>query len=157
MIIMGLKTSSARLLAYLRREGLDLESVCMLGRQELCMTQKQINAMHKDYKDVLGAFTKEVYSEKFLYALGAKRVVSLDASDFEGAEIIWDLNNKEIPEEYRNKFTCIIDGGTTEHVFAFDKAMENIMDMLTVGGCYIGFYSSDRTKWHSAYGIICYF
>ena len=113
MIIMGLKTSSARLLAYLRREGLDLESVCMLGRQELCMTQKQINAMHKDYK--------------------------------------------EIPEEHRNKFTCIIDGGTTEHVFAFDKAMENIMDMLTVGGCYIGFYSSDRTKWHSAYGIICYF
>ncbi|MDO5390726.1 MAG: hypothetical protein Q4F24_06530 [Eubacteriales bacterium] len=46
--------------------------------------------------------------------------------------IICDLN-KPIPEEYRNKFTCIIDGGTTEHVFSFDQAMENVIDLLDVG------------------------
>ena len=40
---MGIKTSSARLLAYLKREGKsDLRSVCMLGRQELCLTKSDI-------------------------------------------------------------------------------------------------------------------
>ena len=28
--------------------------------------------------------------------------------------------------------------GTTEHVFSFDQAMENVIDMLEVGGYYIG-------------------
>ena len=51
---MGIKTSSARLLAHLKREGeCDLRSVCMLGRQELCMTKRQIKALRKDYGDVL--------------------------------------------------------------------------------------------------------
>lgn len=51
---MGIKTSSARLLAYLKREGeSDLRSVCMLGRQELCLTERQIRAFCKDYGYVL--------------------------------------------------------------------------------------------------------
>ena len=82
---MGIKSSSARLLAYLKREGeSNLQSVCMLGRQELCLTKRQINAFCKDYKDVLqGDFQQEIYSENFLKALGAEEIHSLDASDFE--------------------------------------------------------------------------
>lgn len=72
---------------------------------------------------------------KLLKALGAEEIHSLDASDFEGADIICDLN-RPIPEEYRNQLTCIIDGGTTEHIFSFPQAMENVIDMLTVGGYY---------------------
>lgn len=38
---MRIKTSSTRLLAYLKRKGeSDLRSVCMLGRQELCLTKR---------------------------------------------------------------------------------------------------------------------
>ena len=131
---MGIKTSSARLLAYLKREGeSDLRSVCMLGRQELCITKRQIQSFCKDYKDVLKhGFQQETFCENFLKALGAEEIHSLDASDFEGADIICDLN-KPVPSEYKNKFTCIIDGGTTEHVFSFDKAMENVIDLLEVG------------------------
>ena len=87
---MGIKSSSARLLAYLKREGeSNLESVCMLGRQELCLTERQIRELCKDYEDVLqGDFRQEVYSENFLKALGAEQIHSLDASDFEDADII---------------------------------------------------------------------
>ena len=83
---MGIKTSSARLLAHLKREGeCDLRSVCMLGRQELCMTKRQIKALRKDYGDVLQSdFEQEVFSENFLKALGAEQIHSLDASNFEG-------------------------------------------------------------------------
>ena len=132
---MGIKTSSARLLTYLKRtEQMDLRAVCMLGRQELCLTKGQIKAICRDYQDVLqGDFQQERFSEQFLQALGAEEIHSLDASDFEGADMICDLN-QPIPAAYRNRFTCIIDGGTTEHVFSFDQAMENVMDMLQVGG-----------------------
>ena len=151
---MGIKTSSARLLAYLKRTGESaLQSVCMLGRQELCMTKRQIKAFCKDYGDVLqGNFKQEIFCENFLKALGAKQIHSLDASDFEGADIICDLN-KPIPEEYRNKFTCVIDGGTTEHVFSFDQAMENVIDFLDVGGYYIGMIPSNNWNGHGLYQI----
>lgn len=60
---MGIKTSSARLLAYLKREGeSNLRSVCMLGRQELCLTERQIKAFCKDYKDVFqGDFLRKFF------------------------------------------------------------------------------------------------
>ena len=65
---MGIKTSSARLLAKLEREGeSDLRTVCMLGRQELCLTKRQIKSLCKDYRDVLQSdFQQEVFSENFL-------------------------------------------------------------------------------------------
>lgn len=68
---MGIKTSSARLLAYLKRTGESaLQSVCMLGRQELCMTKRQIKAFCRDYRDVLrGNFKQEIFCENFLKAL----------------------------------------------------------------------------------------
>lgn len=151
---MGIKTSSARLLAYLKREGkIDLRSVCMLGRQELCLTKRQIGAFCKDYRDVLrGDFKQETFSENFLKVLGAEQIHSLDASDFEGADIICDLN-RPLPIEYKNKFTCIIDGGTTEHVFSFDQAMENVIDMLDVGGYYIGMIPSNNWNGHGLYQL----
>lgn len=123
------------------------------GRQELCLTKRQIRALCNDYKDVLqGDFQQETFSEGFLKALGAEQIHSLDASDFEGADIICDLN-KPILEEYRNKFSCIIDGGTTEHVFSFDQAMENVIDLLEVGGYYIGMIPSNNWNGHGLYQL----
>lgn len=151
---MGIKTSSARLLAHLKRKGeSDFSLVCMLGRQELCLTERQIKSFCRDYKDVLtSGFEQENYCESFLKSLGAGEIHSLDASDFEGADIIFDLN-KPIADEYKNKFTCIIDGGTTEHVFSFDQAMENVIDMLKVGGYYIGMIPSNNWNGHGLYQL----
>lgn len=75
---MGIKTSSARLLAYLKKSGeIDLRSVCMLGRQELCLTKRQIKAFCKDYEGILQEdFQKETFCENFLKALGAKQIHS---------------------------------------------------------------------------------
>lgn len=151
---MGIKTSSARLLAYLKKEGeIDLRSVCMLGRQELCLTKRQIRSLCRDYREVLPSdFGKETFSEGFLKALGAQALHSLDASDFEGADMICDLN-QPVPSEYRGQFTCVIDGGTTEHVFSFDQAMANVIDLLAVGGSYIGMIPSNNWNGHGLYQL----
>ena len=58
----------------------------------------------------------------------------MDISPYEGADIIFDLNQRELPPELINRFDYIVDGGTTEHVFDYAQALRNISKMLKVGG-----------------------
>ena len=58
----------------------------------------------------------------------------MDISAYENADIIFDLNNSNLPNELKNRFDYILDGGTTEHVFDYAQALRNIVKMLKVGG-----------------------
>ena len=60
----------------------------------------------------------------------------MDLSDFEGAEIIHDLNHP-VPKELHGRFDVIYDGGTTEHVFDVARCMDNLNAMLAPGGVLI--------------------
>lgn len=149
---MGIRTSSARLLCNLKKEtDIDYSSVLMLGRQNLYMNKRQIQKMLKDYKDVLQNHDiQDRFCEKLFLSLGAKEINSLDASEFEGATIIHDMN-QVVPVEWEESYTCIVDGGTTEHVYNFPQAMSNIMRMLKVGGYYIGLVPSNNFSGHGFY------
>ena len=68
-----------------------------------------------------------------LLSLGADEALALDYSDFEGAEIVCDLN-QPVPEELCNRFELIVDSGTLEHVFHFPIAIANLGRMLRTGG-----------------------
>src|SRR5688500_15249018 len=57
-----------------------------------------------------------VYADAFLAELGAASVVSVDASAYEGATYIHDLN-EPLPDELKRRFTAVIDAGSLEHVF----------------------------------------
>ena len=62
-------------------------------------------------------------------------VDSLDQSTFEGANVVWDLNhrlNKEF--EKTGAYDFIYDGGTMEHIFNVPAALNNIYDLLSMGG-----------------------
>jgi SAM-dependent methyltransferase len=74
-----------------------------------------------------------------LKALGASSVTSLDFSDYEGADVIYDLNRRELPEHFKHAFDIIIDIGVIEHVFDIAAAFENIHNILAVGGRFIIF------------------
>ena len=65
--------------------------------------------------------------------LGLRSLRALDFSDYEGADLIHDLN-RPIPDSLRDRFDLIIDAGTTEHVFDVRQALTNYADMLRVGG-----------------------
>lgn len=75
--------------------------------------------------------------ETVFQALGFDSLNSIDNSDYQGATIIHDLNNTDIPEELLGKYDYIIDIGTIEHVFHLPNVFENIHKLLKEGGTFI--------------------
>src|SRR6266446_4371577 len=112
-----------RFLEACARRGVDFTRTVMFGRQELA--------------DL-------TYSEPFFRRLGATSVDSIDASDFEGATIIADLN-RPLPQQVRRRFSVVFDGGTLEHVFDIAMALRSGLDLVELGGHYIA--SSPANNW----------
>lgn len=79
--------------------------------------------------------SKGYVSDRYaLKALGFSDVTSLDASAYEGADVIFDLNEPEPPPELLGAFDLLFDGGTLEHVFHLPNALANVHAMLRPGG-----------------------
>jgi SAM-dependent methyltransferase len=57
----------------------------------------------------------------------------MDYSQYEGADIIHDLN-KPVTTDLANRFDVVIDGGSLEHVFNFPTAIASLMTMVRIGG-----------------------
>lgn len=121
--------------------------VLELGRQGIAFDYETLQkiAQQNTYKlkevsDItlshMQVFSKKNYIDDkcFFSALGFSKVLSMDFSDYESANILFDLNASETPAELMNSFDVIVDGGTTEHVFHLPNAMKNITNMVKVGG-----------------------
>jgi hypothetical protein len=66
------------------------------------------------------------FCEPYLIALlGADEIISIDASGYENATIIHDMN--EPAEDLAEQFDLVIDGGSLEHIFNFPVAILNVM------------------------------
>jgi len=73
-------------------------------------------------------------TENFLRAfLGAGSIEALDYSDYEGAQLLHDMN-QPVAEDMVGRFDVVYDGGTLEHIFNFPTAIANLMRMTKVGG-----------------------
>src|ERR1700733_2191962 len=94
--------------------------------------------------------------------LGAETTSVADISDYEGADIVTDLNNP-ISNEYVGKFDLVFDAGTIEHVFNVSQAFDNVCKLLRPGGSVIlhhpasnsldhGFYSFSPTLYFDYFG-----
>jgi SAM-dependent methyltransferase len=82
----------------------------------------------------VGDARRNFISDEFLLRFaGFDEVRSLDANDFEGCDIVYDLNRDD-PGDLCGQFDLILDCGTIEHVFHVPNAMKSIWAMLKVGG-----------------------
>jgi hypothetical protein len=82
----------------------------------------------------LSSYSFGDYADGFLQEfLDASQVTILDASDYEGADRVHDLN-VPIPEDLRGQFDVVIESGSLEHIFNFPVAIANLASMLKVGG-----------------------
>ena len=110
-----LRTEIMQLMSVMKKY--DNPTVLMLGKQDIYAEKQDIVKLAKTYElylDVskLGAANSEkVDSYELFYAIGAKEVHALDYSDYENADIIFDLNDRELPEKLVEKYDIIIDGG----------------------------------------------
>lgn len=133
---MGLERDALSFVAAARASGVSFASSATLGRQAVVFPRK----------DFLAAFATAGCSpatppprivrgwlDPVLQDLGAEEVVTIDASPYEGASHIHDMNT-EIPEELVDRFSVVIDSGTLEHIFDFPTAIRNCMRMVKPGG-----------------------
>jgi hypothetical protein len=69
----------------------------------------------------------------FFGLLGLRDVKALDVSDFEGAELLADLN-MPVGAELQGRFKLVVDSGTLEHVFDLRQSFSNVARLLAPGG-----------------------
>lgn len=98
----------------------------------------------------------------FFRLLGFSEVTSVDASNWEGADRIADLN-RSLPEEMRGRFDAVFEAGTIQHVFHLPNVFANLHAVLKPGGRAIhgmapshnhvdhGFHQFSPTLFHDYY------
>lgn len=92
----------------------------------------------------------EGFAESFLKLLGAREIISFDASSFEKPTFVHDFN-QPVSDEFKNRFSVVIDGGTLEHVFNFPTAIKSCMEMVKTGGHFLGLSPANNHMGHGFY------
>jgi hypothetical protein len=146
---MGFETNAAALLLKMRRDAVAFGHVLTLGHQHLHLDP----ATHRRVLARLGQPLAEevpVYADSLLRSLGAADVEALDASTYEGATRVHDLN-EPVPAAWHEQFDLVFDGGTLEHVFNFTTALKNCMQMVKLHGRFVSVTMPNNWCGHGFY------
>ena len=154
---MGINYNFAKLLLHAKSLGTSFERTLTLGRQNLFVTARDLVPLFSKAGDPLSLGEAERlkrdgggYCEPFFGRLGAKSVVSVDASSYESPTVVHDMN-RPIPDSMRESFDAVFDGGTLEHIFDFPTAIRNCMELLSPGGHFIGATPANNFMGHGFY------
>lgn len=144
----------------LRFRGRKLGDTVMLGRQGFHIPLEPERVEYRAAKAVLEQYDpgakletlvgSDGYCEPLFKFLGSTAVSSIDASPFEGADIIHDLNDP-VPSSLHDKFDCIFDGGTIEHIYDVPMVFRNVDAMLRVGGLFLTSMAANNFLGHGFY------
>ncbi len=154
---MGIDLNHAQILIRAQKNGVSFERTATLGRQRLlCERHTLISVlrgsgyqMPEDSVLRLLDPTNE-YSEELFRVLGAKEILAVDASGFEGARIIQDMN-LPIPDSLASSFDLVLDGGTLEHIFDLPTALRNATRMVRPNGRFISATQANNFCGHGFY------
>jgi hypothetical protein len=154
---MGIDLNMARLLIRAHRSGVSFERMATLGRQGLYANRQGLISIlrgsgYEITKDciqrLLCPTTK--YSEDFFTLLGAKEILAIDVSDYEGAQILHDMN-RPIPNRLVSTFDLVLDSGTLEHIFELTTALRNATQMVRPNGRFISITMANNYCGHGFY------
>ena len=139
---MGVTASTAEFLIEARVSGVSFGRTATIGRQGLAVGPTRLWRMlgrygcrpaAMDRRTFYGRFRDEPWVDPLLETLGADSVTSIDASDYEGANMVHDLN-RPIPDELEARFDVVVDAGSLEHIFNVPVALESYMRMVKPDG-----------------------
>lgn len=154
---MGLDVNGTRFIIYARERGVDLSRTAMIGRQGLHLRPADLATVLKksgvtiDKQTISRIFEADGgYAEELFRSLGANEVHSFDHSEYEGATHIHDMN-QPIAAEHTQQYSMVLDGGSLEHIFNLPVAMKNCMEMVRVGGHYLGITPANNFLGHGFY------
>jgi hypothetical protein len=153
---MGVDLETARFLLARRREGARFGHCATLGRQHFYVSSGEVRRMLREFGLSPAEHRDLVPSEypgpadAFWRMLGAHTVHSIDASDFEGATHVHDLN-RPVPDSWREAYDVVCDCGTLEHVFDFPTAIRNCLEMVNCGGHFFAQTPANNYLGHGFY------
>lgn len=154
---MGLDINGTRCLLYARTLNIDFARTAMIGRQRFYLHEPDLKKNCLDFGYSFGDEQIQVmlnknggYAEPFLQCLGANEVHSFDISAHEGSTHLHDMN-RDIPQIFKERYTVVLDGGSLEHIFNFPVAIKNCMQMVSVGGHYLGITPANNFMGHGFY------
>ena len=126
----------------------NIGDVLTLGRQTVYATPGSASSVlnKKGIRSAIDAYsidrtTQQYFNDKkeriddisFFKALGAKTVKSIDVSDFEGAEIVHNLNHP-IPDSLESICDFLVDGSLLDNIWNPQTALQSIARMIRPGG-----------------------
>lgn len=136
----------------------------MLGKQDVLCTYDELVNAAREFGAELGSTVSPQLSGKPDFAargwitdtclfksLGFSACDSLDCSDFEKADHVYDLNRNGVPEKLVQRYDLIFDGGTIEHVFHLPNVLNNLFLMLRLQGRVIHVAPSSNYIDHGLY------
>ena len=154
---MGIDVETARFIMRASRKGVSLKRAVTIGRQNLLLGTRELQGLFDEFEidadagqSMVSENGRKPFAENFFRALGAGVCEALDASGFEGASVIHDLNHP-LPAELRRRFDTVLELGTLEHVFDFPTAMGNCLQMVRSGGHLIWVTPGNNLLGHGFY------
>lgn len=153
---MGLTKNMIQLvLSSQLKRNVSFAEMITIGRQNLHLNRGQLKDALNEFNFTIDDVTHVIekyngFSEGVFEHCGAKLVDSLDASNYENATVIHDLNTP-ISGKHEKEYDLVLDSGTLEHVFNFPVAIRNYMDLTKVGGHFIGIYPCNNFYGHGFY------
>jgi hypothetical protein len=134
---MGLDINDVHFLIAAKKRGLELGDTLTLGRLKLMVFPREIAVALKRAGIPADRFATDQpqtgFAEPVFQTLGARAVHSMDFSDFEGAEVVHDLN-QPLPDRLKQRYDTVYDGGTIEHVFNTPTALQSCMELVRLNG-----------------------
>jgi hypothetical protein len=150
---MGLTTPIIETLAREHKYRPLAGDVLLIGRQAVYLTAQQLLDLYRDFGIDIGGVSLDTIeidrsttnrepafgdlpwvSDRAVFrVLGVDRVRALDVSDYEGAEIVHDLN-RPVPDHLKGIADIVIDGSTLDNTFNAAQALMNFCALLRPGG-----------------------
>lgn len=155
---MGVNANGLRFLLYAQSQGVDFSRTAMIGRQTLNLKFDRFDEIIRGEfrqpaeREALKKIHDRRYAEGLLEYLGAETVDSFDFSDYQQATHIHDFN-RPIDARHHGRYSVVLEGGTIEHVFNFPVAVKNCMEMVKVGGHYLGSTPTNNYMGHGFYQL----
>jgi SAM-dependent methyltransferase len=145
---MGIDVHGLRFLEHALRKNGPMNSTLTIGHQNVQISNKEL----QDYLGVPGSpasFAQTYADDLLIEQFGATTVASIDASEYEEATYVRDLN---VPlEESFPEFDSVVDGGSMEHIFDIRASFENIMRCCRVGGQILHIVPANNFVGHGFY------
>lgn len=140
---MGIDVHVLKMLAHVNKKHGAFKKTVTLGRQSVLLGTKTSKRWLGNNE---GAWAEGLLKKHF----GSDTTDSIDNSDYEGANILADLN-KPIPESLHGCYDTVLDLGCTEHIFDVQQSFSNIRNLCKIGGLIVHAVPSNNCCGHGFY------